>query len=126
MLGRSAPHLGATVADLLAMWQDARVGEWQPTTVRDHHSPAACIVEDIRTVRLVDLDALRLDSWLVEMRRRGVGAGAIRGRASTLKAAVLWGVSRRLLRSNPVLDAAPRVRNGRRSVGGAAATTSGL
>jgi integrase len=117
LLGRSASHLGATVADLLAMWQDARAGEWQPTTVRDHRSRAARIVEDIGTVRLVDIDPLRVDAWLAQMRRRGVGAGAIRGRVSTLKAAASWGVSRRMLRSNPVVDAAPRARNGRRSVG---------
>jgi hypothetical protein len=36
--------------------------------------------------QLVDLDPLRVDAWLVQMRRRGVGAGAIRGRVSTLKA----------------------------------------
>jgi hypothetical protein len=86
VLGRSASHLGATVADLLTMWQEARGGEWQPTTVRDHRSRAARIVGDIGTVRLVDLDPLRVDAWLVQMRRRGVGAGAIRGRVSTLKA----------------------------------------
>jgi hypothetical protein len=74
MLGRSASHLGATVANLLAMWQDARAGEWQPTTVRDYRSRAARIVEDIGTVRLVDLDPLLVDAWLVQMRRRGVGA----------------------------------------------------
>jgi hypothetical protein len=51
VLGRSASHLGATVADLLTMWQEARGGEWQPTTVRDHRSRAARIVEDIGTVR---------------------------------------------------------------------------
>jgi integrase len=72
------------VADLLAMWQDARTGEWQPTTARDHRSRAARIVEDIGTVRLVDIDPLRVDAWLAQMRRRGVGAGAIRGRVSTL------------------------------------------
>ncbi len=115
VLGRSASHLGATVADLLAMWQEARVREWQPTTVRDHRSRAARIVEDIGTIRLVDLDPLWVDAWLAQMRRRGVGAGAIRGRVSTLKAAGSWGVSRRMLRSNPVVDA-PRVRNGRRAV----------
>ena len=116
MLGRSPSHLGATVADLLAMWRDARAVKWQPTTVRDHRSRATRIVEDLGGVRLVDLDPLRVDAWLGQMRRRGVGAGAIRGRVSTLKAAASWGVSRRMLRSNPVVDAAPRVRNGRRSV----------
>ena len=40
----------------------------------------------------------------------------MQGRVSTPKAAASWGVSRRMLRSNPVVDAAPRVRNGRRSV----------
>jgi site-specific recombinase XerC len=87
-------------------------------TERDHRSRAARMVENIGTVRLVDLDPLRVDAWLPQMRRRGVGAGAIRGRVATLKAAASWGVSRRILRSNPVVDAPPRVRNGRRSVHG--------
>ncbi len=115
VVGRAPSHLGATVADLLTMWQEARAHEWQPTTVRDHRSRAARIIEDLGTVRLVDLDPLRVDSWLAQMRRRGIGPGAIRGRVSTLKAAASWGISRRMLRSNPVADAAPRIRNGRRS-----------
>ena len=81
------------MADLLAMWQDARASEWQPTTVRDCRNRAARIVEDMGTVCLVDLDLLRVDGWLARMRRRGVGAGAIQGRVSTLKAAASWGVS---------------------------------
>jgi len=55
-------------------------------------------------------------AWLAQMRRRGVGDGAIRCRVSALKAACSWGVSRRMLRSNPVADAAPRLSTGRRSV----------
>lgn len=114
--GRAPSAVGATVADLLAMWQEARAHEWQPTTVRDHRSRAALIAADIGSVRLLDLDPLRVDAWLAQMRRRGLGDGAIRGRVSTLKAAASWGVSRRMLRSNPVADASPRLRSGRRSV----------
>ena len=66
-------------------------------------------------MRLLDFDPLRVDAWVTQLRRRGVGDGAIRGRLATLKAASSWGVSRRMLRSNPVADAAPRVRSGRRS-----------
>ena len=113
--GRPPVSIGATVADLLTMWQEARAAEWQPTTVRDHRSRAARITDDLGTVRLVDLDPLRVDAWIRQLRSRGVGAGAIRGRVSALKAACGWGVSRHLLRSNPVADAAPRLGAGRRS-----------
>jgi len=113
--GRAPSSVGATVADLLAAWQEARAHEWQPTTARDHQSRAALVAADLGAVRLVDLDPLRIDAWLAQLRRRGVGVGAIRGRAATLKAAASWGVSRRMLRSNPVADAAPRLRTGRRS-----------
>ncbi|MEX2658753.1 MAG: tyrosine-type recombinase/integrase [Acidimicrobiales bacterium] len=114
--GRAPAGVGATVADLLAMWQAARAHEWQPTTARDHRSRAGLILADLGSVRLLDLDPLRIDAWLAQLRRRGVGVGAIRGRLATLKAAASWGVSRRLLRSNPVADAAPRLALGRRSV----------
>ena len=114
--GRAPAGVGATVADLLAMWQEAKAHEWQPTTVRDHRSRAALIVADLGPVRLLDLDPLRIDAWLAQLRRRGVGVGAVRGRLATLKAAASWGVSRRLLRSNPVADAALRLPLGRRSV----------
>jgi len=113
--GRPSASIGATVTDLLTMWQEARAAEWQPTTVRDQRSRSARITDDLGTVRLLDLDPLRVDAWIRQLRRRGVGAGAIRGRVSTLKAACGWGVSRRLLRSNPVADAAPRLGSGRRS-----------
>lgn len=113
--GRSPAGVGATVADLLSMWQEARLHEWQPTTKRDYESRARMIVRDIGTLRLVDLDPLRVDKWLAQMRRRGDGGGAIRSRTAALKAACAWGVSRRLLRSNPVADAAPRLGTGRRT-----------
>lgn len=90
------------MTDLLTMWLEARAHDWQPLTARDHRSRVRFITEDLGTVRLVDLDPLRVDAWLAQMRRRGVGQGAIRGRLSTFKAACSWGVSRRLLRSNPV------------------------
>jgi integrase len=65
-------------------------------------------------VRLIDLDPLQVDKWIVTMRKRGVGEGAIRSRVTALRSAASWGVSRRMLRSNPVADAKPRVRTGRR------------
>jgi len=96
--------------------EEARAHDWQPLTARDHRSRAALIAADLGTVRLLDLDPLRIDAWLAQMRRRGVGDGAIRSRVSALKAACSWGVSRRMLRSNPVADATPRLSTGRRSV----------
>jgi integrase len=114
--GRAPSAVGMTVADLLRMWQAAKSHEWQPTTARDYAGRAERISADIGTVRLLDLDPLRVDLWLAQMRRAGVREGALRGRVAALKSAASWGVSRRLLRSNPVADAAPRLRIGRRSV----------
>ena len=114
--GHAPSAVGATVTDLLTMWLEVRAHDWQPLTARDHRSRVRFITEDLGTIRLVDLDPLRIDAWLAQMRRRGVGQGAIRGRFSTLKAACSWGVSRRLLRSNPVADAAPRLAVVRRSI----------
>jgi len=113
--GHAPASIGATVADLLEMWQTAKAHTWQPTTVREYRGRAAMVSADIGSVRLLDLDPLRIDAWLREMRRRRVGEGAMRGRVSTLKAAASWGVSRRMLKSNPVADAAPRIRMGRRA-----------
>ena len=113
--GHAPSAVGATVTDLLTMWLEARAHDWQPLTARDHRSRVRFITEDLGTVCLVDLDPLRVDAWLAQMRRRGVGQGAIRGRFSTFKAACSWGVSRRLLRSNPIADAAPRLAVVRRS-----------
>ena len=81
--GHAPSAVGATVADLLTMWLDARTHDWQPLTARDHRSRVRSITEDLGTVRLLDLDPLRVDAWLAQMRRRGVGQGAIRGRMST-------------------------------------------
>jgi len=52
---------------------------------------------------------LRIDRWVAEMRRQGVGQGAVRARVFTLRAALSWAVSRRLIRSNPVKEARPKV-----------------
>lgn len=113
--GTSAAGVGATVADLLELWQAARADTWEVTTARDYASRVRMIVPDLGTVRLVDHDPLRVDKWLASMKRKGVGAGAIRSRVGALKTACSWGVSRRMLRSNPVVDAAPRVGAGRRT-----------
>src|SRR4051794_22325462 len=116
VLGRAPIGITATVADLLTKWQEAKAHVWEPTTIRDHAGRCKRIAADIGTVRLLDLDAMRVDEWLAQMRRRGVGEGAIRGRVTTLKAACSWGVSRRMLNRNPVADASPKVRNGSRAV----------
>jgi integrase len=105
----------ATIADLLRMWQEAKAHDWQPTTARDYRSRCNVIGRDIGSMRLRDLDPLKVDRWLADMRRAGVGEGAIRCRVQALRAAISWGISRRMLRSNPVSDARPRVRAGRRS-----------
>ncbi|MEO7572343.1 MAG: site-specific integrase [Acidimicrobiales bacterium] len=107
--------VGTTVAALLEMWQDAKRTDWQPTTIRDVRGRCARIAAELGYVRLIDLDPIQVDAWLIGMRRDGVGEGAIRGRVQTLRSALSWGVSRRLLRSNPVSDARPRVATGRRS-----------
>jgi integrase len=107
--------VGATVADLLELWQEAKAFDWQPTTARDYRSRVHRIVRDIGHVRIRDLDPFRVDAWVAQMRRDGVGEGAVRSRVSALRAALSWGVSRRMLRSNPIVEAAPKVRNGRRT-----------
>lgn len=114
--GRAPQASSVTVAEMLEMWQAAKQHEWQPTTVRDHRGRSRRIADDLGRVKLLDFDALRVDRWLAQLRRRGVGEGAIRGRITTLKAACSWAVSRQLLRTNPVVDAAPKVRNGHRRV----------
>jgi integrase len=116
LTGTSSLGASALVSDLLRLWQEARADSWQPTTARDYASRCRMIDADLGPVRLVDLDPLRVDRWLAKMRRDGVGAGAIRARFGAFKAACSWGVSRRMLRSNPVVDAAPRLAVGRRSV----------
>src|SRR5205085_7756690 len=57
----------------------------------------------------------RVDAWVAEMRKSGVGEGAIRSRVSALRSAISWGISRRMLRSNPVSEARPKIRNDRRT-----------
>jgi integrase len=113
--GTAPGTVGATVADLLRLWQEAKAFDWQPTTARDHRSRSGLIVRDIGHVRLRDLDPFRIDAWVAQMRRDGVGEGAVRSRVSALRAALSWGISRRMLRSNPIVEAAPRLHNGRRS-----------
>lgn len=113
--GTAPGTVGATVADLLELWQQAKAFDWQPTTVAAHRSRASLIAADLGTVRLVDVDPFRIDAWLAQMRRSGVGEGAIKSRVGTLRAALSWGISRRMLRSNPVADAAPRLKTGRRT-----------
>jgi integrase len=112
--GTSSLGLSSTVSDLLRLWVEARTESWQPTTARDYASRVRMINNDIGDVRLLDLDPLRIDRYLAKMRRDGVGAGAIRARFTALKSACSWGVSRRMLRSNPVVDAALRLPGSRR------------
>ncbi|MGH9245790.1 MAG: tyrosine-type recombinase/integrase [Acidimicrobiales bacterium] len=114
--GTTPAAASATVADVLRLWQEAKAGEWQPTTARDRRSCCEAIKRDLGRIRLRDLDPLRIDKWVTHMRRRGVGDGAIRGRALALRAAMSWAVSRRMIRSNPVKEASPRLPARRRSV----------
>lgn len=114
--GTAPGTVGTTVADLLTLWQEAKAFDWQPTTIRDQRSRCAAITRDLGTVRLLDLDPFKIDAWMTQMRRRGVGEGAVRSRVGALRAALSWGMSRRMLRSNPVVEAAPRVRSGRRTM----------
>lgn len=116
LLGSAPSSVGATVADLLVMWQEARKFDWQPTTVRDVRSRCSLITKDLGNVRLSDLDPLGVDRWVAKLRRDGIGEGAIRSRVGSLRSALSWGISRRMLRSNPVSDAKPRIRSGRRSI----------
>jgi integrase len=113
--GTAPSSVGATVADLLALWLEAKEGDWQPTTARDYASRVRSIADAIGTIRLVDLDPLRIDTWVASMRKAEVGEGAIRSRVSALRSAVSWGISRRMLRSNPVSEAKPKLRNNRRT-----------
>ena len=115
LLGRAPAAAGATVRDLLEHWQAAKEHLWQPTTLRDYRGRSALIAADLGNVRLVDLDPVRVDAWLARLRRAKVGDGAIRGRVTVLKSACSWGVSRRMLSSNPVVDAAPRAKSGHRT-----------
>jgi len=113
--GTAPATVGATVADLLVLWQEANAFDWQPTTARDRRSRARLIARDIGNVRLLDLDPFQVDAWVAQMRRAGVGEGAVRSRVGTLRAALSWGISRRMLRSNAVSEASPRLRTGRRT-----------
>lgn len=113
--GTAPGTVGATVGDLLGLWQQAKAFDWQPTTVAAHRSRASLIAADLGTVRLIDLDPFRIDAWLAKMRRDGVGEGAIKSRVGSLRAALSWGISRRMLRSNSIADAAPRLKTGRRT-----------
>lgn len=113
--GTAPATIGANVTELLELWQKAKAFEWQPTTARDHRSRARMITKDIGLVRLLDLDPFKIDAWIGQMRRSGVGEGAVRSRVAALRAALSWGISRRMLRSNPVVEAAPKIRTGRRT-----------
>jgi hypothetical protein len=69
--------IGATVADLLGLWLEAKRSDWQLTSARDYSTRCRAINYAIGSVRLVDLDPLRVDAWVAGMRRAGVGEGAI-------------------------------------------------
>ena len=109
--GTAPAGASAKVADLLRMWQEAKSFDWQPTTARDYRNRCRAIETDLGGVRLVDLDPFRIDAWVAQMRRAGVGEGAVRGRIAALRTACGWGVSRKLLRSNPVAEAKPKTRS---------------
>src|SRR2546423_4496143 len=102
--GTAPSSIGATLGDLLRLWLEAKEFDWQPTSARDYASRCRSITEAIGSVRLVDLDPFRIDAWVTQMRNDGVGEGAIRSRVSALRSAVSWGISRRMMRSNPVSE----------------------
>jgi integrase len=79
------------------LWQEAKQSDWQPTWTRDYAGRCRAITSAIGSVRLVDLDPFRVDAWVAEMRKAGVGEGAIRSRVSALRSALSWGISRRWL-----------------------------
>src|SRR5436190_6824332 len=115
MQGTAGGSVGLDVARLLALWQEAKAAQWQPTTAREHTHRSVAVAADLGNVRLADLDPMKVDAWVARLRRTGVGEGAIRGRVGTLGAALTWAVSRRLVRSNAVTEAQPNVRTKRRS-----------
>jgi hypothetical protein len=86
--GAAAASVGMTVERLLKLWQEAKAAQWQPTTAREHHHRSMSVASDLGSVRLADLDPMRIDAWVARLRRRGVGEGAIRGRVGTLGAAL--------------------------------------
>jgi len=69
--GTAPATVGATVADLLRLWQEAKAFDWQPTTARDHRSRTGLINRDIGAVRLLDLDPFRAIDRCSGMRRSG-------------------------------------------------------
>lgn len=113
--GTEPSSVGATVSDLLERWVEAKQFDWQPTSARDYASRCRAITAAIGSVRLVDLEPFRIDAWVADMRKAAVGEGAIRSRVSALRSAISWGISRRMMRSNPVSEARPKVRNNRRT-----------
>lgn len=113
--GTAPSSVGATVGELLERWIEAKQFDWQPTTARDRVYCAKAIAHVLGNVRLIDLDPFRIDGWVADMRKAGVGEGAIRSRVHALRAACSWGISRRMLRSNPVSEARPKLRNHRRT-----------
>src|SRR4051794_39486152 len=71
--GTTPATVGATIADLLRLWLDAKRGDWQPTSARDYAGRCRAITGAIGSVRLVDLDPLLIDAWIADMRKAGVG-----------------------------------------------------
>src|SRR5687768_6351902 len=71
--GTAAAGVGLNVEQLLARWQKAKAAEWQPTTARDHGHRARAVTRDLGSVRLADLDPMRIDAWVARLRREGVG-----------------------------------------------------
>jgi hypothetical protein len=65
--GTTPSPVGATVSDLLKLWQTAKANDWQPTTVRDQRLPSNAMMADLGPVRLVDLDPFVIDEWIARM-----------------------------------------------------------
>src|SRR5688572_1405274 len=58
-----------TVSRTLVLWQEAKVAQWQPTTAREHKHRSASVARDLGSVRLTDLDPMRVDAWVARLRR---------------------------------------------------------
>jgi len=84
---------GRTVADVLAAWREVNDPVWAETSRRDYESRVAKIEADpIAAVNVARLSVGDVERWHTRMRKTGVGESAIKGRHSTLRAALAQAV----------------------------------
>lgn len=80
---------GRTVADVLAVWRETNEAVWAESTKRDYAGRAKAIADDtIGRIAVARLGVGDVERWHARMRRAGVGADAIRGRHTALRAAL--------------------------------------